>query len=163
MRLLSLAFAGYAIWDTWSASSSFEALSFLLCYFTSCGYQGRLLLTLDWQQLIPTKQYLHLRTMDLPCLKGLNLMFGYIFVTSCFKVIFHNLTILLLFSLFSHAIMRYLFSKYKAPDHWYPSDPQRRAKVDEALDWFNGNLRCGCFFNSVSVIEIAITIMYCSS
>ena len=52
----------------------------------------------------------------------------------------------------SNAIMRYLSSKYKTPDHWYPSDPQQRAKVDEALDWFHGNLRCGCFFHCVSII-----------
>ena len=61
----------------------------------------------------------------------------------------------------SNAIMRYLSSKYKTPDHWYPSDPQQRAKVDEALDWFHGNLRCGCFFHCVSIkTEGGGVIMY---
>ncbi|KAM6423008.1 glutathione S-transferase theta-1-like isoform 2-T2 [Liasis olivaceus] len=33
------------------------------------------------------------------------------------------------------AILLYLSRKYNTPDHWYPSDIQRRAKVDEYLSW----------------------------
>uniref|UniRef100_A0A8D0HGH0 Glutathione transferase n=1 Tax=Sphenodon punctatus TaxID=8508 RepID=A0A8D0HGH0_SPHPU len=35
----------------------------------------------------------------------------------------------------SMAILIYLSQKYKTPDHWYPSDIQRRARVDEYLSW----------------------------
>ncbi|KJE95201.1 glutathione S-transferase domain-containing protein [Capsaspora owczarzaki ATCC 30864] len=35
----------------------------------------------------------------------------------------------------SHAILRYLCNKYNLPDHWYPKDPQKRALVDQYLDW----------------------------
>ncbi|XP_065919350.1 uncharacterized protein [Dysidea avara] len=48
------------------------------------------------------------------------------------------------FKLFeSAAIMRYLVSKYNLPDHWYPANPERRAKVDEYLDWHHTNTRAG--------------------
>ena len=39
--------------------------------------------------------------------------------------------------------MRYLVQQYKLSDHWYPSDPKKRAKVDEYLDWHHLNLRRG--------------------
>ncbi|MBL9015783.1 MAG: glutathione S-transferase family protein [Myxococcales bacterium] len=35
----------------------------------------------------------------------------------------------------SAAILRFLASEFKAPE--YPTDTRKRAKVDEALDWFN--------------------------
>jgi glutathione S-transferase len=35
----------------------------------------------------------------------------------------------------SAAILRFLGSEFKAPE--YPTDTRKRAKVDEALDWFN--------------------------
>jgi len=30
----------------------------------------------------------------------------------------------------SHAILRYLAETRKVPEHWYPKDPVKRAKVD---------------------------------
>ncbi|XP_066465671.1 glutathione S-transferase theta-1-like isoform X3 [Tiliqua scincoides] len=39
------------------------------------------------------------------------------------------------------AILLYLSRKYCTPDHWYPSDLQGRAKVDEYLSWHQANLR----------------------
>ncbi|XP_053135191.1 glutathione S-transferase theta-1-like [Hemicordylus capensis] len=39
------------------------------------------------------------------------------------------------------AILLYLSRKYKTPDHWYPSDIQKRAKVDEYLSWHQANIR----------------------
>ena len=41
----------------------------------------------------------------------------------------------------SAAIMTYLVDKYHLPDHWYPKDLQKRAKVDEYLHWHHNNLR----------------------
>lgn len=35
----------------------------------------------------------------------------------------------------SIAILRYLARKYKVPDHWYPEDIEKQAKVDEFLEW----------------------------
>ena len=43
----------------------------------------------------------------------------------------------------SSAILKYLVSKYKLPDHWYPANLQRRAKIDEYLGWHPANLRMG--------------------
>uniref|UniRef100_A0ABM5F244 glutathione transferase n=1 Tax=Pogona vitticeps TaxID=103695 RepID=A0ABM5F244_9SAUR len=39
------------------------------------------------------------------------------------------------------AILLYLSRKYKTPDHWYPSDLRKRAKVDEYLSWHQANIR----------------------
>nr|QCU71300.1 glutathione S-transferase theta-1-like protein [Eremias argus] len=39
------------------------------------------------------------------------------------------------------AILLYLSRKYNTPDHWYPSDVQKRAKVDEYLSWHQANIR----------------------
>jgi len=55
---------------------------------------------------------------------------------------------------FSASIMRYLVSKYNLPDHWYPSNPEHRAKVDEYLDWHHLNTRAGAggyFANQVEI------------
>ncbi|NWQ79965.1 GSTT1 transferase, partial [Columbina picui] len=41
----------------------------------------------------------------------------------------------------SIAILLYLARKFKTPDHWYPSDLQRRARVDEYLSWQHKNIR----------------------
>ncbi|XP_066501678.1 glutathione S-transferase theta-1b [Hoplias malabaricus] len=41
----------------------------------------------------------------------------------------------------SVAIMMYLVEKYKTPDHWYPADLQKRARVNEYLSWQHSALR----------------------
>ncbi|KAL8180668.1 UNVERIFIED_CONTAM: hypothetical protein K2H54_030717 [Gekko kuhli] len=44
----------------------------------------------------------------------------------------------------SIAILLYLARKFKTPDHWYPSDLQKRAHVDEYLSWQHMAIRlCG--------------------
>lgn len=45
----------------------------------------------------------------------------------------------------SVAIMRYLVTKYKFPEHWYPSsNPQTQARVDEFLHWHHHCIRRHC-------------------
>ncbi|XP_071619403.1 glutathione S-transferase theta-4 [Heliangelus exortis] len=41
----------------------------------------------------------------------------------------------------SIAILLYLARKFKTPDHWYPSDLEKRARVDEYLSWQHINIR----------------------
>lgn len=41
----------------------------------------------------------------------------------------------------SHAILRYLCGSRKLDDKWYPSDPKKRALVDQYLDWHHLNTR----------------------
>lgn len=41
----------------------------------------------------------------------------------------------------SDAIMKYLATKYDIPEHWYPRQPERRAKVDEYTAWHHSNTR----------------------
>ncbi|XP_052545340.1 glutathione S-transferase theta-2B [Tympanuchus pallidicinctus] len=41
----------------------------------------------------------------------------------------------------SVAILMYLARKFKTPDHWYPSDLQKQARVDEYLSWQQANIR----------------------
>ncbi|KAJ7952325.1 Glutathione S-transferase [Quillaja saponaria] len=49
------------------------------------------------------------------------------------------------FKLFeSHAILIYLSCAFPGvPDHWYPADLFRRAKIHSVLDWHHSNLRRG--------------------
>ncbi|TNV76123.1 hypothetical protein FGO68_gene7360 [Halteria grandinella] len=54
-----------------------------------------------------------------------------------------------LYTLFeSHAILRYVTHKYPSlvPEHWYPTDPVARARVDQYLDWHHSNMRQGCTY-----------------
>jgi len=41
----------------------------------------------------------------------------------------------------SVAILKYLALKHKVPDHWYPADIKKQARVDEFLSWQHMNLR----------------------
>ena len=43
----------------------------------------------------------------------------------------------------SHAILKYLAESRNLPDHWYPKDPKKRAKVDEYLEWHHNGIRLG--------------------
>ncbi|XP_053677843.1 glutathione S-transferase theta-1-like [Anopheles nili] len=44
----------------------------------------------------------------------------------------------------SVAIVRYICREYSVPDHWYPVDSRRRARVDEYLEWQHHNTRASC-------------------
>nr|XP_046242413.1 glutathione S-transferase theta-2 [Scatophagus argus] len=41
----------------------------------------------------------------------------------------------------SDAILKYLVTKYNIPEHWYPRQPERRARVDEYTAWHHSNTR----------------------
>ncbi|KAK7933679.1 hypothetical protein WMY93_004575 [Mugilogobius chulae] len=41
----------------------------------------------------------------------------------------------------SDAILKYLVSRCSLADHWYPKNPQRRARVDEYTAWHQSNTR----------------------
>ena len=57
---------------------------------------------------------------------------------------FHCMHVLSKFlKLCSSAIMTYLVGKFNLPDHWYPSDLKKRAKIDEYLHWHHKFLRKG--------------------
>ena len=43
----------------------------------------------------------------------------------------------------SHSILRYIAESRVLPDHWYPQDLKKRARVDEYLDWHFTHLRSG--------------------
>lgn len=48
----------------------------------------------------------------------------------------------------SVAIIRYLAREFEIPDHWYPKDFKKQARVDEYLEWQHNNTRfhCAMFF-----------------
>ncbi|XP_021753854.1 glutathione S-transferase T1-like [Chenopodium quinoa] len=57
------------------------------------------------------------------------------------------------FTLFeSHAILMYLACSYHVPDHWYPADLYKRAKLQSLLDWHHSNLRYGSMGYLVNTI-----------
>ncbi|XP_030273651.1 glutathione S-transferase theta-2 isoform X1 [Sparus aurata] len=41
----------------------------------------------------------------------------------------------------SDAILKYLAAKYDVPEHWYPRQPEKRARVDEYTAWHHNNTR----------------------
>jgi len=43
----------------------------------------------------------------------------------------------------SHTILKYLHETRSLPDHWFPRDSVKRAKVEEYLDWHHNGLRLG--------------------
>ncbi|PON62852.1 S-crystallin [Parasponia andersonii] len=58
------------------------------------------------------------------------------------------------FKLFeSHAILRYLACAFPGvPDHWYPADLFKRAKINSVLDWHHSNLRHGAVTYVVNTV-----------
>ncbi|XP_035665215.1 glutathione S-transferase theta-1-like [Branchiostoma floridae] len=57
----------------------------------------------------------------------------------------------------SVAILKYLAVRYVVPDHWYPSDPQQRARVDEYMAWQHMNTRfnsAGLFWKEVMIPQM---------
>jgi len=43
----------------------------------------------------------------------------------------------------SNAILRFIVEKFGLSDHWYPKDPEQRAKVNYYLNWHHNNLHFG--------------------
>lgn len=41
-------------------------------------------------------------------------------------------------------ILRYLARERQFPDHWYPKDSKKQARVDEYLEWQHTNTRAMC-------------------
>ena len=56
--------------------------------------------------------------------------------------------------------MKYLAAKHNVPDHWYPKDIEKQAKIDEYLSWHSGNLRIGAagyMFVKVILYDLILT------
>jgi len=49
-------------------------------------------------------------------------------------------------------ILKYLATKYKVADHWYPAELKARARVDEYLDWHHTGIRKAGVNYFVSVV-----------
>lgn len=57
----------------------------------------------------------------------------------------------------SDAILKYLAIKYHVPDHWYPRQPERRAKVDEYTAWHHTYTRPHA--SKVFILEVLLPHM----
>ncbi|XP_034395681.1 glutathione S-transferase theta-2 [Cyclopterus lumpus] len=56
----------------------------------------------------------------------------------------------------SDAIMKYLSTRYDVPEHWYPRQPERRARVDEYTAWHHTNTRPHAA--KVFILEVLIPV-----
>jgi len=43
----------------------------------------------------------------------------------------------------SNAILRFIVEKFALSDHWYPKEPEARAKINYYLNWHHNNLHLG--------------------
>ncbi|XP_061115876.1 glutathione S-transferase theta-2 [Conger conger] len=57
----------------------------------------------------------------------------------------------------SDAILKYLATNYNAPEHWYPTLPEKRARVDEYTAWHHTNTRP--FAAKVFIMEVLLARM----
>jgi len=57
----------------------------------------------------------------------------------------------------SKAIAKYVIDKYNLPDHWFPKDRKKQAKVEEFLHWDHFNTRgaCALLFQQLLIIPVA--------
>lgn len=84
-----------------------------------------------------TMAFICLRGNKFPCLYVYNIIYG------------------------SSAIMKYIVSKYQLPDHWYPKDLEKRAKIDEYLYWHPGNVRMGAAnYMFLKVNHLIVHVLY---
>lgn len=44
----------------------------------------------------------------------------------------------------SDAILKYVADQYKVPNHWYPTDLVKRARINEYISWHHNNTRPSC-------------------
>lgn len=57
----------------------------------------------------------------------------------------------------SDAILKYLATTFNVPDHWYPKQPERRARVDEYTAWHHTNTRPHAA--KVFILEVLVPAM----
>lgn len=63
----------------------------------------------------------------------------------------------------SDAILKYLTAAYSVPDHWYPRQLLKRARVDEYTAWHHTNTRLHAskvFITEVGGAKEGIVILY---